>query len=230
MLQGAALADLALFAAVGVVLGDLEALAFSAVVLVAGAWVTIRPGRVAVVILGLVFANVLYWMVPGMLSNLANHASLASVLAPMALAATSALGLVVSLVWILRANRRRAPSRAATVITLAALVILLGGTAFATFNGSSNAQGARGDLAISAKNAKFSTSTLSAPAGTVTIDFTNEDLFWHTVTIDQLGVDIRVPVKSQRAATFNAPAGTYSYRCAIPGHESIGMKGTLTVR
>ncbi|MGB2940653.1 MAG: cupredoxin domain-containing protein [Candidatus Dormiibacterota bacterium] len=205
-------------------------MAFSAVVLVAGAWVTIRPGRVAVVILGLVFANVLYWMVPGMASNLANHASLTSVLAPMALAAASALGLVASLVWLTRSNRRRAPSRAATVITVAALVVLLSGTAFAAANGSTATPRGSGDLAISAKNAKFSTSTLSAPAGTVTVDFTNEDLFWHTVTIDQLGVDIRVPVKSQRAATFNAPAGTYSYRCAIPGHESIGMKGTLTVR
>ena len=30
--------------------------------------------------------------------------------------------------------------------------------------------------------------------------------------------------------TFTAAPGTYTFYCAIPGHESIGMRGTLTVR
>jgi uncharacterized cupredoxin-like copper-binding protein len=30
--------------------------------------------------------------------------------------------------------------------------------------------------------------------------------------------------------TFNAPPGTYRYYCNVPGHEDIGMHGTLTVK
>jgi plastocyanin len=87
-----------------------------------------------------------------------------------------------------------------------------------------------GDLKLSAHSAKFSTTTLKASPGQVAIYMTNDDLFWHTVTIKELGVDVRIPVKGHRRITFSAAPGTYTFYCAIPGHAGIGMKGTLTVR
>jgi hypothetical protein len=39
----------------------------------------------------------------------------------------------------------------------------------------------------------------------------NHDLFWHNFTIDELGVDLIVPVGSEREAGFSAPPGTYTF-------------------
>jgi plastocyanin len=85
-------------------------------------------------------------------------------------------------------------------------------------------------LTVDATNAKYSVKTLTADRGTVTIDFTNNDLFWHTFTISALGVDIQTPVKGHRRVSVNAAPGTYEFFCAVPGHKQIGMHGTLVVR
>jgi hypothetical protein len=45
-------------------------------------------------------------------------------------------------------------------------------------------------VAIEARSAAYSTSSLAAPVGQVTVVLTNHDLFWHTFTIDQLHVDL----------------------------------------
>lgn len=65
--------------------------------------------------------------------------------------------------------------------------------------------------------------------GEITVSVTNNDPFWHTFTIDELGVDLAVPVRAQRAVTFDAPPGNYPFYCRIPGHE-VPMTGTLGVR
>jgi uncharacterized cupredoxin-like copper-binding protein len=35
---------------------------------------------------------------------------------------------------------------------------------------------------------------------------------------------------ASEAASFTAPAGTYTFLCTAPGHYAAGMKGTLTVK
>ena len=74
--------------------------------------------------------------------------------------------------------------------------------------------------------------TLEATAsdGKVTIAVRNRDLFWHTFTVDALKLDLKVPVGRLRTATVDARPGTYRFYCRIPGHTSLGMRGTLTVR
>jgi plastocyanin len=42
-------------------------------------------------------------------------------------------------------------------------------------------------------------------------------------------VDVRSPVGRLRAVTFEAKPGTYTYYCRIPGHATLGMRGTLRV-
>jgi uncharacterized cupredoxin-like copper-binding protein len=66
-------------------------------------------------------------------------------------------------------------------------------------------------------------------AGTVT-SVSNSDLFWHTFTVDALGVSVQAPVGGEREITFDAAPGVYAFYCAIPGHALIGMRGTLTVK
>jgi plastocyanin len=64
----------------------------------------------------------------------------------------------------------------------------------------------------------------------VTVSLANHDLFWHTFTIERLGVNLDVPVGGTRTVTFTAAAGTYKFICTIPGHAAAGMRGTLIVR
>jgi plastocyanin len=107
-----------------------------------------------------------------------------------------------------------------------AVILALGGVAAATASSTTLSGKA---LVVSATNARFSATTLTADHGTVTIDFTNNDLFWHTFTVPALGIDIRTPVKGHGQVSVNAQPGSYEFFCAIPGHKSIGMRGTLTV-
>ena len=76
----------------------------------------------------------------------------------------------------------------------------------------------------------FVPDTLRTGGGKVTVAVRNRDLFWHTFTIDALGVDLKAPVGRLRSVTFEAQPGTYSYYCRIPGHATLGMRGTITVR
>jgi plastocyanin len=87
-----------------------------------------------------------------------------------------------------------------------------------------------GALVVETTNVAFVPETLQARGGEVTVALRNRDLFWHTFTIDALGVDLRSPVGRVRTATFEARPGRYSFYCAIPGHATLGMRGTLTVR
>ncbi|MEA2646793.1 MAG: hypothetical protein QOE92_1876, partial [Chloroflexota bacterium] len=152
-------------------------------------------------------------------------------LPPLALATTSIVGLAATAGYLLSrgdADRGRPLASAASAV---ALVLLLAGAGAALLLGAGGPRPfGEHNLVVTTHGARFSATELAASPGQVTIEVTNEDLFWHTLTIERLGVDIRVPVKAHRSATFDVTPGTYTYRCAIPGHESIGMRGTLTVR
>lgn len=91
------------------------------------------------------------------------------------------------------------------------------------------AEAAAADARVVSEGVAFDTSALQVEAGEVTVELTNRDLFWHTFTIDELGVDLAVPVNGDRQVTFDAPPGTYRFYCRIPGHETR-MAGALTVR
>ena len=87
-----------------------------------------------------------------------------------------------------------------------------------------------GALEVQTTNVAFVPNTLRATGGKVTVAIRNRDLFWHTFTIDNLGVDVTAPVGRLRTVTFEARPGAYSYYCRIPAHAALGMRGRLTVR
>jgi plastocyanin len=237
LVQVAAVLETALLFLVGAYLRDAEALALAFIVLLTLGWILFRPGRIIpVVVRGLVFADVAFWMVPAAVSNATSHQSLGSIIAPGILGTTAVVGLIGAAGFLLSRGNQAAGRVVAPIVAGAALAVILALTAWATIfpspaSGEGQGGGLRaGDLVISATNARFSTTTLTADAGTVTVDFTNNDLFWHTFTVPALGVDIRAPVKGQRRVSFHAAAGTYEFFCAIPGHKQIGMRGTLVIR
>lgn len=52
----------------------------------------------------------------------------------------------------------------------------------------------------------------------------------HDLTIDELDVEIYAGPTEIVDGTINAPAGTYTFYCSIPGHREAGMHGVLTVQ
>lgn len=80
-------------------------------------------------------------------------------------------------------------------------------------------------------NLAYVETSLSAPAGKITIVMTNQSPIQHNVAIDAPGaVQGKIVNKGGvSTATATLKAGTYQYYCQVPGHRAAGMQGTLTV-
>jgi plastocyanin len=76
--------------------------------------------------------------------------------------------------------------------------------------------------------------SVSAKAGSVTVNFDNKEALSHDVAIaDSSGKVLGQTdlVSSGTAyATVNLQPGTYTFYCTVPGHRDAGMEGTLTVK
>jgi plastocyanin len=230
LVQVAAVVETGLLFAAGAYLRDAEALTFAFVVLATLGWIFFRPGRIIpVVVRTLVFADVAIWMVPAAFTNAVNHSSLLSILVPGILGTTAVVGLIAAAGFLISRGNQASGRRLARGVAAVALaaILVLGGVGAATAS-STSASGKA--IVVSATNARFSATTLTADHGTITVDFTNNDLFWHTFTVPALGIDIRAPVKGHGQVSVNAPAGSYEFFCAIPGHKQIGMRGTLVIQ
>ncbi len=71
-------------------------------------------------------------------------------------------------------------------------------------------------------------------AGTVSLAVTNAGPTLHNVAIRDdagtlLGTTADLREGESETLTVELPAGTYILFCSLPGHESLGIKGTLTV-
>ncbi len=80
----------------------------------------------------------------------------------------------------------------------------------------------------------YSTKSLSAKSGNVSIDFTNEAPIGHNVTIENsagktVGSTPTFQGGSKTLSLHLAP-GTYKFFCSVPGHRMAGMEGTLVVK
>jgi plastocyanin len=79
---------------------------------------------------------------------------------------------------------------------------------------------------------RFSTDSLQATAGEVTIVMENPASVPHNVALKGAGVDEKGEVvgKGERSeVSATVEPGTYEFYCSVPGHEAAGMKGELTV-
>src|SRR5215217_3037090 len=76
----------------------------------------------------------------------------------------------------------------------------------------------------------FEPKEVSIPANTdVTFMIANDGVAPHNFSIDELGIDIDLPVGATEEVVINAPVGEYEYYCNVPGHKEAGMVGTLIV-
>jgi plastocyanin len=81
---------------------------------------------------------------------------------------------------------------------------------------------------------KFTTSQLTAKAGSDSFDFTNDAPISHNFTIESSGGQqvAATPTFSggSKSVTATLKPGTYKFLCTVPGHAAAGMEGTLTVK
>jgi uncharacterized cupredoxin-like copper-binding protein len=222
--------DLVLLVAQGAARQDWEALAVAAALLIGALLLRFRSGLAGLVVLTLSFANLVLWMLPAAISNAGHRQGVVGLLLPASLAAVSLAGLVAGLASI---ARRRQPAAGGAAVVPAALgavgvVAAVLGVAAVTGPGPGSV-GPGGALALKASKVAFQPASLTAPSGQVTVDLTNQDLFWHSFTMDRPAVNLDVPVGGERRLTFSAGPGSYAFYCRVPGHRQAGMVGTLRV-
>ena len=89
-------------------------------------------------------------------------------------------------------------------------------------------------LAADPTQLAFDTTSLTAKAGPVTIDFNNPAPIPHDVKIeDSSGKELggtKEITKSSASAKVQLKPGTYTFFCSVPGHREAGMEGKLTVK
>jgi plastocyanin len=81
----------------------------------------------------------------------------------------------------------------------------------------------------------YTTDTLSAKAGNLTISFDNPASITHDVAVDDsggnnIGTSDLIAQDTTTLALKNLKPGSYTFYCTVPGHKEAGMEGTLTVR
>jgi uncharacterized cupredoxin-like copper-binding protein len=83
-------------------------------------------------------------------------------------------------------------------------------------------------------NLAYTTTSASAKAGKVTIDFNNPQGLQHDVAIEDSSggtvAQTELIAEGEDSTSATLKPGTYTFYCSVPGHREAGMEGTLTVK
>lgn len=83
-------------------------------------------------------------------------------------------------------------------------------------------------------NLEFVQKSLTAKAGTDTLEFTNESPVPHDVKIENSSGEevggVEIVTEGTESTSVELKPGTYTFFCSVPGHRQAGMEGTLTVK
>ena len=205
--------------AVGLARRDGEALAFAVATVLAAALTKVRKGLLGRIALGLLAADSLAWMAPAALLNARDGEQPIDVAVPVLLAVLS-LGILLLVFGV-----------APATVLVAGVVLLVAGVAGAFLADADAAPAPDADVEVGIRNVAFSVDQISV-AGDGVILVRNHDLFWHTFTVEELGINERLATGATRVVNlsrFDAEPGNYEFVCVIPGHEAAGMTGTLTI-
>ncbi len=80
----------------------------------------------------------------------------------------------------------------------------------------------------------YTSTSETAKAGNVTVEFKNPQALTHDVAIeDSSGKEVgatELIADGSDTTSVDLKPGTYTYFCTVPGHREAGMEGTLTVK
>ncbi|MGE5225641.1 MAG: multicopper oxidase domain-containing protein [Planctomycetaceae bacterium] len=136
--------------------------------------------------------------------------------------------------------RRMRWSATALLLALSIVATACGGgssdAGAAAGGGTSGERAAGGPTTVSVTLSDFTIdpATMTAPAGTaITFEVTNDGPAPHTFAVKTPDQTYDTgEIQANASATLQVPAlaaGSYGVLCTVPGHEQLGMKGTLTV-
>jgi plastocyanin len=103
-------------------------------------------------------------------------------------------------------------------------------------SGSGGAAAPTGTVKVAADQSQlaFDTTSLTAKAGPVTIDFNNPSPIGHDVKVEDSGGKelggTKLVTGGSTSAKVDLKPGTYTFFCSVPGHREAGMEGKLTVK
>jgi plastocyanin len=118
------------------------------------------------------------------------------------------------------------------VLIALALVACGGGSKKATPAATAAGPATKLSLAADKSALKFDKTSLTAPAGKVTIVMSNPSMLSHNIAIEGNGLDTAGQVVGNggtSTVTANLKPGKYTFFCAVDGHRQAGMQGTLTI-
>jgi plastocyanin len=80
----------------------------------------------------------------------------------------------------------------------------------------------------------YASTTASAEAGNVTVEFDNPQPVPHDVAIETMNGEVlgqtETVAEGEDSTEIELKPGTYKFFCTVPGHREAGMEGTLTVK
>jgi plastocyanin len=107
----------------------------------------------------------------------------------------------------------------------------------ATTTGGGGGGGAASTVNISTPSGTdlaYDQKSVSAKAGSVTIDFQNNESIPHDVAVESSSGDTvgqtDLVASGSANTTVDLQPGTYQFFCTVPGHREAGMQGNLTVK
>lgn len=187
------------------------------------AWLLGRPGKAGVIvalIALLVFTTTNFVFA---LPDLSEWRSFPSFWVSAASFVTAVVGLI-AVVMVLRGRDVSSAARAIALGSAAAVLGLVAVNALASFTYDEPARGSN-DVTIAAKDIKWTTNTLSVPAGQVSFYADNRDGILHNFHIRNVGT-VSMPASHAVRKAFDLKPGTYTYVCDFHVED---MKGELTV-
>ncbi len=215
-------------AAVGLRSGDTETLVIAALLLGANVLLRVGRGLLGTIGVALLAADIAFWLTPALVTNLVNGEGAHGVVVPAVLAALALVLLVASIAALLGRAGDPAPTRGPGLTVLAGLVAIVVASALALVGDHEGPEA--GDVQVDLEDTTFVPDEVVVDAGPAAFYVENEDLFWHTFTVEGTDVDVRLASRGSRRIEIDLAPGTYELVCRIPGHESVGMSGTVEVR
>lgn len=90
------------------------------------------------------------------------------------------------------------------------------------------------DIEAASSGLAYASTTATAKAGKVTVDFTNPQPIPHDVAIESSDGKVigqtETTAEGSDSTEVELEPGTYTFFCTVPGHRDAGMEGTLTVK
>ncbi|MEX1252817.1 MAG: cupredoxin domain-containing protein [Dehalococcoidia bacterium] len=119
---------------------------------------------------------------------------------------------------------------AGTIVVVLGVLFVVSGVLTVSGRSTVSAQDKVGALSVRMHKTEFSPEQIEVAGGEAPrVVVENDDAFLHTFTMDDFAIDVTVRPGSEELIELPALApGSYTYHCAVDGHES--MKGTLEVQ